>query len=295
MKDSLKPFGAGIAGWILGLLVLFGLAWPLSKPDTVANAFMWMIERWWAAFALGFVVLIITALRKKIALKASMVAYLLPVGIMLALALACVWIYPNSGFREDLLSYMPVTVVFYVMSWIWISIGKNKQPDLIKASTPPLFGGIMILALVAVPVFRSNAFIYRNAFTLDVSDFQVSGQTMVANCTLEIHKPGNYEFRSPPLYYFEVIYPELIGQDQAPDVELQWGAAGKPAAGATGKYPLAINWKNIPEHELMPSPELFSESMPILLEVHAEGNPGDVLYTLSGLLPANPENAEQRE
>lgn len=293
MKDALKPFGAGIAGWIFGLLVLLGLAWPLSSPDTTANAVMWMIERWWIAFAFGFVVLLFAAHRKKISAKTSIVAYLLPVAVMLAFVMTCIWIYPSIGFREDLLSYMPVVVVFYVMSWIWVSMGKNEKPDMIKASTPPLFGGILILALVAVPVFKSNAFTYRNAFTFEVSDIKAGDSKMVANCMLEIHKPGDYEFRSPPFYYFEVIYPELMDQGKVPTVELMWGAAGKPAAGATGRYPLAIEWNNLPTHEMLSSQEYMGEAMSILLEVHAQGDPGNVLYTLSSQPPNNFQSAQQ--
>jgi len=284
MKKSLTPFGAGILGWILGLMVLFGLAWPLSSPDTVSNAIIWMLEHWWAAYALGLVVLVAKALIAKIPPLTSLVAYILPLAVMMLLAMTFIWVYPNSGFREDLLSYIPVAVVFYVMSWIWISVSKQGEPGLLRASAPPLLGGIIILALVAVPVFTSNAFIYRNAFTLDVLEVQRPENSLVAKCVLEIHKPGDYEFRSPSSYYFEMIYPELMEDGSMPQSTVVWGDAGKPAAGNSGSYPLEIRWNNIPKTE-MAAAEMMTDAVPILLEAHASGKPDEVLYTLTGWEP----------
>jgi hypothetical protein len=289
MKKSLKPFGVGIAGWILGLLILFGLSWPLSSPDTIANAVMWTLKNWWAAYAFGLVALVVSALRGKIAPAAPLLAYLLPIAVIVGLAMVFMWIYPNSGFREDLLSYIPVAVVFYILSWIWISLGKEKEPDLIKASTPPLFGGIMILGLVAVPVFTSNAFIYRNAFALDVLEVQRPDKALVAKCVLEIHKPGDYEFRSPSFHYFDMFYPEMGDEQTAPTVTVVWGDAGKPANGASGKYPLEIRWDNIPNGDLFLGAESMPEAVPVLLEVHTPQNPQELLYTLTGWMPESSE------
>ena len=282
MKKNLTPYGAAIAGWIVGLVVLFGLAWPLSSPDTVANAIMWMLEHWWAAYALGLVFLFAKALSAKIPPLTSLIAYILPLAVMMLLAMAFIWIYPNTGFREDLLSYIPVSVVFYIMSWMWISLSKLDEPGLLRATTPPLFGGVIILALVAVPVFTSNAFIYRKAFTLDVLEVQRPENALVAKCVLVIHKPGDYEFRSPSSYYFEMIYPELMEDDKMPQSTVVWGEAGKPAAGASGKYPLEIRWNNIPKSEMMAATEMMTDALPILLEAHPPGKPAEVLYTLTG-------------
>lgn len=201
---------------------------------------------------------------------------------MMLLAMAFIWIYPNTGFREDLLSYIPVAVVFYIMSWMWISLRKLDEPGLLRATTPPLFGGVIILALVAVPVFTSNAFIYRKAFTLDVLELQRPENPLVAKCVLAIHKPGDYEFRAPSSYYFEMIYPELMEDDAMPKSTVVWGEAGKPAAGASGKYPLEIRWNNIPKSEMMAATEMMTDAVPILLEAHPPGKPAEVLYTLNG-------------
>jgi len=294
MKNPLTPFGAGIAGWILGLLILFGLAWPLTSPDTASNAVMWAIRYWWAAFALGLVTLLVTAVVRKIPPHKSLLAYILPVVVMALLALACMLIYPDSGFREDLLNYMPVAVVFYIMSWLWVRYRKESDSDMLRAVTPPLFGGIIILTLVAIPVFSSNAFIYRNAFTFDVLDVELPEQSMIAKCVLEIHKPGDYEFRSPPFFYFDMFDPESMEQDAKPMCSVVWGDAGKPGPGATGRYPLEIRWTNIPGIELMAAADMMNDSIPIILEAHASGH-DEVLYTLTGRELEKPEKPAAEE
>jgi hypothetical protein len=283
MKKNHIPFGAGVIGWILGLLVLLGLSWPLTSPDTVSTAVMWAIGYWWAAYAFGLVVLIVTAVIKKIPLQPSLLGYIVPVAVMAVLAMACLWIYPNSGFREELLSYMPVAVVFYVLSLLWVMLRKQGESkgDVLRTVVPPLFGGIMILALVAIPVFTSNAFIYRKAFTFDVLEVKHPEKSMIAKCVLHIHKPGDYEFRAPSFYYFDMMEPEETTGDNAPSSTITWGQAGKPAAGATGTFPLEIHWSNIPAYAKEDLQALMSDALPILLEARSAAQPEQILYTVS--------------
>jgi hypothetical protein len=283
MKNNQIPFAAGVVGWILGLLVLLGLAWPLTSPDTFSTAVMWAIGYWWMAYAFGLVVLVVTALTKKIPLQPSLLGYIIPVAAMAALALACLWIYPNSGFREELLSYMPVTVVFYVLSLLWVALRKQSEAtgDLLRTVVPPLFGGLMILALVAVPVFTSNAFIYRNAFAFDVLEVKHPERAMVAKCVLEINKPGDYEFSAPSFYYFDMMDSGETSGEGAPTSSITWGAAGKPAAGATGKFPLEIHWKNIPAYAKEDLESMMFDALPILLEARSADQPDQILYTVS--------------
>jgi hypothetical protein len=283
MKKPHIPFAAGVVGWILGLLVLLGLSWPLTSPDTVSTAIMWAIGYWWAAYAFGLIVLVATAVVKKIPLQPSLVGYIVPVAAMAALAMACLWIYPNAGFREELLSYMPVAVVFYVLSLLWVMLRKQGEPggDVLRTVVPPLFGGVMILALVAIPVFTSNAFIYRNAFTFDVLEVKHPEKSMVAKCVLQIHKPGDYEFRAPSFYYFEMMDPTSADVGDASASTINWGEAGKPAANATGKFPLEIHWSNIPTLTKEDKEAMMADGMPILLEARSAGEPELILFTVS--------------
>lgn len=289
MKNNHIPFAAGVVGWILGLFVILGLAWPLTSPDTVSTAVMWAIGYWWAAYSFGLVLLVITALIKKAPLQPSLLGYIVPVAVMAALALACLWIYPNSGFREELMSYMPVAVVFYLLSLLWVTLRKPTETkgDLLRTVVPPLFGGIMILALVAVPVFTSNAFIYRNAFAFDVLEVKHPEKSMVAKCLLVIHKPGDYEFRAPSFYYFDMMDPDTADGTNAPTSTINWGEAGKPAAGATGKFPLEIHWNNIPAIAKADLEAMMADALPILLEARSAAQPEQILYTVSA------EGAEQ--
>ena len=283
MNKNHIPFGAGVVGWIIGLLVLLGLSWPLTSPATVSTAVMWAIGYWWAAYAFGLVVLVVAGLTKKIPLQPSLLGYIVPVAVMAALALACLWIYPNSGFREELLSYMPVAVVFYVLSLLWVALRKQSEAkgDLLRTVVPPLFGGIMILALVVIPVFTSNAFIYRKAFTLDVLEVKHPEKSMVAKCVLDIRKPGDYEFRAPSFYYFDMMDPETTKSENAPSSTINWGEAGKPAAGATGKFPLEIQWNNIPAIAKEDLEAMMNDALPILLEARSATQPDQILYTVS--------------
>jgi hypothetical protein len=283
MKNNHIPYTAGVVGWLIGMLVVLGLAWPLASPDTVSTAVMWAIGKWWAAYAFGLVVLVVTAMVKKIPLQPSLTGYVVPVALMVLLAMACLWVYPNTGFREELLSYMPVAVVFYVLSLLWVSLRKQNQGkgDMFRTVVPPLFGGIMILALVAVPVFTSNAFIYRNAFDLDVSEVKHPDKSMVAKCVLEIRKPGDYEFRAPSFFYFEMMGPEGEDAANAPSSTINWGGSGKPASGATGKFPLEIHWINIPDFAKEDLKAMMSDALPVLLEARSAAKPDEILYTVS--------------
>lgn len=276
------PFGAGIAGWILGLLILFGLAWPLTSPDTVSNAVMWAIRYWWAAFAFGLAALVGTAVVRKIPLLKPLLAYVLPAGVMALLVLVCTLIYPHFGFREDLLSFVPVAAVFYIVSWLWITFRKESGEGILRAVTPPLFGGILILAWVAIPVFSSNGFIYRNAFTLEVLDVEFPEQSLVAKCVLEIRKPGDYDFKAPPLYFSEMFFPESLEQEGAAAGSVVWGDAGKPGPDATGRYPLEIRWKNLPGIELLTAREMIDDVMHVILEAHVPGGGNEIIYALTG-------------
>jgi hypothetical protein len=284
MNSKHLPFGAGVAAWILGLIALFVLSYPLSSPETVSNALIWSISYWWIAYVIGLATLIVVALLKKIPMQASLIGYVAPVAVMAVLALICLGIYPNAGFREDLLGYMPVAVVFYLISWLWVRFSgqaESKEGDALRTLVPPLVGGVMILVLVVVPVFMSNAFIYRNAFTLDVLKIQRPGNSLTVECVLEIHKPGDYDFRVPPFFYFDMMEPEDIDDGDRPSNSVTWGESGKPKPGSTGRFPVVISWDNIPSFAMDELTGTSPGALPILLEVRAAARPDEILYTVS--------------
>ncbi|MEX1114837.1 MAG: hypothetical protein WEB53_06280 [Akkermansiaceae bacterium] len=263
-----KLLSTGLIGWALGVLILLGLAWPIAKPESFAIAVIWAISHWWAAFALGAVLLIARGLISRLAIGSAMLAYLLPATILLAVAGICQLVYPDRGFREDLFSYLPLVLIFYIIGLIWSSLSKDEtdQAGFIRAVLPAALGGLIILGFVAVPVFSSNAFIYHEAFDLKVTDRKLQNGSIAANAVLEIRKPGNYNFTAPRYIYS--AFEEMGATDSTIEYgQITWGTAGEPKPNATGSYPFQVRWlKNVPTTEKELADRLEYED-PITMEV----------------------------
>lgn len=260
---------SGLAGWVVGTLGLLGVGWFSANPQTFSLAVVWAISHCWIAFAFGAVVLILRGVMSGASLGAPLLAYLLPAAVLTAVVGICQLVYPDQGFREDLLSYLPLVLPFYLIGLAWAAVAKEetRKAPLIRAVIPALLGGLIILGMVAVPVFNSNAFVYHNAFDLKVSKRDLQQGVMTADAVLEIRKPGTYAF-SVPRY----TLPELEGFS-APDFVIEygtitWGAAGEPKTGLTGVYPLQIRWqKNVHAtgRELL---ERGLEEEPVTMQIH---------------------------
>lgn len=283
-----KLLASGLIGWVLGTLVLLGLAWPIAKPESVAIAVIWAISYWWAAFALGAVLLVARGLVSRLAIGSALLAYLLPAAILIAVAAICQLVYPDRGFREDLLSYLPLVLIFYVIGLIWSALSKDEthQAGFIRAVLPATLGGIIILGFVAVPVFSSNAFIYHQAFDLKISNRSLKDGGIAADAVLEIRKPGNYSFTAPRYIYS--AFEEMSATDSTIEYgQITWGAAGEPKANATGSYPFQIRWKqNVPktEKELVERSE-FED--PITVEVRDPSKEGEQpIYSIYAAQPS---------
>jgi len=130
---------------------------------------------------------------------------------------------------------MALVLAFYVLGFLWMLIdpGSSANTAFIRVVLPAMIGGLVVLGLVAVPVFSSNHIIYRDAFGPSVSKATVANGAMVADVVLEIHKPGNYAFSAPRFIYGG----EMEMSDAGPPLEygkITWGAAGPPKEGSTG-------------------------------------------------------------
>lgn len=246
MSAFAKLLATGLAGWVLGNLVLFGAAWPVGHAETPAIAAMWAISHWWIAFAFGAVLLIARGLLSRVSFGTALMAYLLPAALLSAIAGICVAVYPDQGFSSDLLGYMPLALIFYVFGFLWMSFVKSGSGNtaFLRSVIPATVGGVSILGLIAVPVFKSNNFIYRNAFGLEVSKTAITNGAMVADAVLKIHKSGHYDFTAPRFIYSE----QITDTESAIELgKITWGPAGAPKEGAPGTYPFQIRWeKNIP-------------------------------------------------
>lgn len=281
-----KLLTAGLVGWASGLLILLAASWPLIHPEVFATAIMWAISHWWIAFAFGAAVLLVRGLLAGQPVGTALFAYLLPVAILLAISGVFIAIYPDAEFRSDLIGYLTLMLVFQTLGLIWMATSRKTDSSstrFLRAVLPAVIGGITIIGMIAVPVFKSNAFIYRNAFDLTVSKTSIANGLLLADGVLEINKPGAYEFSSP-----RYTYP---ANDIDPSIELgkiTWGAAGEPKNDATGSFPFQIRWeKGIPDS----LPEFVAVEATdnlIYIEARAAQKPsGEPLYTVTAPIVAS--------
>jgi FtsH-binding integral membrane protein len=239
-----KVFGIGVAGWILGTLGVFLVSWITAHPDSIPSAFMWTMSRWWIGFACGLVLMVGYGLSKKLSVGRPMMAYSLPVLVLMVLASLCLAVYPDSGFRIEFSTYLPLVLMFHVLGLLWISLSRDgeERSAFARAVLPSLVGGLIILGFVAVPVFTGDAFRYRDAFKFTISKAAVVNGEIRSEGTIEIRKPGNYEFVAPRYSFAE--YLSSGDADLGLDVgTITWGSAGAPTAGKTGVFPLQIVWR----------------------------------------------------
>lgn len=282
-----KLLATGLIGWMTGSIVLVAVGWYWAHATTVSIAAMWAISHWWIAFGFGAVLILVHSLMGRIASATALAAYLLPVALLTMVAGICLAIYPDPGFRTDLFGYMALVLFFYILGFLWMTLapGGKGNTNSLRLLLPAMVGGLVVLALVAVPVFTSNLFIYRNAFDLAISKTSITNGAMIADAVLEVRKPGNYGFSAPRFIYGgdkEMTEPQ-------PALEygkITWGTAGEPKQGAAGIYPLQIRWeKNIPTG---PGSSLIDgmELEMISLEVRDAAAPAnDPFFNISAPLP----------
>lgn len=287
----LKLFTTGLAGLIVGWLVLFGLSFPIANPQSVAVAGMWAISHWWIAFIVGAVALLIRAFTSGQKPGAAFIAYLAPAVVLAILCGIFLAIYPEPSFRGELLELMPLTLVFYLLGLAWVGFTKSKsgKDSFLRSVIPPTVGGGIVAVMVAFPVFTGNAFTYRNAFDFAVTKVNFADGKMTVEGTLAVLKPGEFSFFAPRFSYF---YSEG-GAEFDSILEfgaITWGAAGPPKNGETGSHPFEIRWEKNTPSSLAELHGNMSEENSIFLEVHKPGSePNELIYNLVAPIPgANP-------
>jgi len=275
----LKIFGIGVFGWALGMVVLYGAAWLYSNPETAAIAALWMISHCWIAFLSGLLLMIVRGAMSKAGLAKPLVAYVLPVALLAALSWVSLAVYPDAALRSDLMTYLPVILVFYGAGWLWLALrgGPADGPALARAVLPSVLGGLIILGFIAVPAFASDAFRYRTAFQLTSDGIKIEDRSLVFDRILKITKPGNYVFSAPRYIWMEDE--EEIGESGIEHGEIQWGASGAPKNGQQGSYPLRIVWKKVVlvdgNIEISPYEDY------VVLEVRRPDEDDRLIYTIS--------------
>ncbi len=276
----LKLFVTGVVGWLLGMAALFGAAWIFSKPETLPIALLWMISHSWIAFLLGLVLMVARGVTSRAALAKPLLAYVLPMAVLVLLALACLAVYPDVSLRGDFMTYLPVVLVFYGFGCLWLAVlGKRADGGaFMRAVIPSLIGGLIILGFVAVPAFASDAFRYRSAFQLTSGEKKIQDGTLVFEGTLQIMKPGNYGFAAPR-------YVWTHEEEENPEADtgteygvIEWGGQGAPGNGALGSFPLRIVWsEGILDGEISELPP-YEEN--VHLEVRDRNREDKLIYTI---------------
>lgn len=272
-----KLYTIGVVGWLLGMAALFGASWLIAKPETVPIAMLWMMSHCWIAFLFGLVLMGISGVLSKTSPAKPMLAYVLPVALLAAIAAICLAIYPDSSLKGDLLTYLPMVLIFYCLGCLWMAFAGVDVGAFPRAITPSVMGGLILFGFVAVPAFASDAFRYRRAFQLSTKETKIQDGSLIFDGTLAIQKPGNYEFTAPRYYWSETT-----AEGDGSDVELgeiQWGEAGAPKEGALGKFPLRIVWKKGVPHdgaEMMPP---YEDG--VLLEVRRPDQGGKFIYSVT--------------
>lgn len=268
-----RLFIAGIVGWLLGMVAVFLVTWLVERPADLALALLATLGRWWIGFLVGAVALVVAALVSKVPPARGLGAYLLPMALLGAGAAICVAIYPDRALRDDLMTFLPVALFFYVVALLWMrmSRARERRTQFVQAVLPPLAGGLAVLVGVAAPVFASNAFRYRDSFGLQVKETRVEDGTLVCDGVVSIRKPEAFTFRAPRYLW-------RADENETENGEITWGATGKPD-GATGDFPFTVKWtKGVPEGGLK---DIGMYEDVLWLEVRrADGN-DEVVYTLS--------------
>jgi hypothetical protein len=271
-----KSFSAGVAGWAVGVLVLFGLSWVIARPVSVPAAIVWTISHSWIAFLFGALVLVGFGLKSGLSVGRAAAAYLLPVGVLAAIAGICLLVYPDYSMREELLTYLPIVLMFYAMSllWIWARRGAADTDFFARAVIPSLLGGVVVLGFVTVPVFASDAFRYRNTFELKISKAGMQDGKLVAEGTLEIREPGNFTFTAP-----RYVWSSESDEAETEEGAITWGGGNDPKPDAPGVFPIRIVWSKALTLEGDAGYGMYEDSINVQVHRPDEGN--KVVYFLS--------------
>jgi hypothetical protein len=279
-----KLFTVGTIGWIVASVILFGLAWPLKHSETVSTALLWSTSHWWIAFPVGLISLIGYGIVSRSPFALAARAFVLPVALLVFIASICQLIYPDRAFRSDLFIFLPVVIIFYALGCLWMSLAKDKDVNaaFVRSVIPAVVGGLVILGFVAVPVFASNEFRYRNTFEFTISKVILDGDHIVADGVVQINRNGNFDFVAPR--YFSMAME--TGEPVDPAVEIgtiKWGPAGEPMADSKGTFPLQIIWSR----KLLQSPKsvvpILDDS--ICIEVLDAAVQNQAVYSLNAVVP----------
>lgn len=280
-----KLLSIGLGVWLLTQVGLI-TAELLSAPQrSWIAAVDWAIRYSWIGYLAGLLALLALAVRHPGGLRRALLAYLVPFGLFAVISAIFYAIYPDVWFLSELLGILPLIWLFGVFGWLWMRLRRSESSGdaLACALLPPLIGGMAVLIGVAVPIFRGNPFIYRDAFNFDLKKTAFVDGKLDAVAVLEIRKPGDYQFRAMKYSHMDVMNTEDSAMDNMIG-QIEWTSGSAPLANATGTFPFTIRW----DKSVAPSPaadDPMGEDC-IVIDVSTSDEPETVVKTLSVLLRA---------
>lgn len=281
-----KLLGTGLLIWFLAELALIGVGRFASEQRSVIGLVDWAVGHTWIAFLVGLVGMVVRSSRFPGALGSALAAYVIPAGMMSILGGICYAVYPDAWFLSEMLGFLFIVWLFGVFGWLWLRATPEApaKEALARAVIPPLIGGIAVLVGVAVPTFRGNSFIYRDAFKLTLNNAVYLEGTLTADAVLEIRKPGDYSFQAMRFSYLDMMEDSDSQTDHSIG-RIDWNGKAAPAAAATGSYPLKIRWEKSPPLSLPAKDEMREDY--ISFEVHTAADPEMVVHSIYVPLSAN--------
>ena len=282
-----KAFAAGVGGWLAGGLALFGISWGIAKPGSASSAAVWTLSHGWIAFLIGLSVMIAYGAMKKYQIGAAMVAYLVPALVLALSSGICLLIFPDRLLGEELMIYLPVVFLFYVLGLLWLWLGRDpaKRDLSMRAMIPSVVGGLIILGFVAVPVFASDAFRYRDAFGLKLTNSSSENGVLKVEGEIDIRKAGNYRFSAPRYAWDGMMEESASGEPQVEMGEITWGKTGEPVAGSIGRFPMQIVWRG-KNGVVVTNSDLPPDEDYINIEVRSSDEGDRVVWSMNSALPA---------
>jgi hypothetical protein len=278
-----KIFGLGVGGWILGTLAVFAVAFVSVYPESIPSAFIWTMSYWWIGFVLGLLLMVGYGKARNLSVRKPLLAYILPVVVLAVIALLCLAVYPDAAFKVEFGTYLPLVMMFHLLGLLWVSLfqGSDEGSAFTRAALPSLVGGSIILGFVAAPVFTSDAFRYRDAFKFTITKATLVNGEIHTEGTVEIQKPGNFEFAAPRYSFAEYLSTEE-GETGLDVGTITWGAVGEPTEGKTGVFPMRIVWrKGVLPPSFTTLPDYENE---VFLDVRDLDEGGREVYFLSAAL-----------
>lgn len=231
----------GLSAWFLTQVAVIAVG-LLGKPGGgLISAVNGAIDNSWIGYLVGLAAILGLAFRFRGGLRFALVAYVAPSALYAIICAVFYSIYQDPIFLSELVGILPLLWLFGLIGWLWLRLRPTSGGDaLAHALLPPLISGVAILLWVGIPTFRSDEFVYRDAFRIDLKKTTFAGSELAMEAVLEIRKPGDYQYRATKYSHLDMMNEESSTMDHLTG-RIEWANASPQTA--IGTYPLTIRWE----------------------------------------------------